>query len=273
VTFARRYKAFTLIELVIVILLVSIVAISLGGLVTQSMRGYIDAKDRNRFSQSGKWVTERVSREVREALPQSVRTGINAGVHCVEFMNIVNASTSLDLPANGLVTSFNAVGFDLTFVPGLLLAIMPINPGSVYAGAGTLGNIGAITSAGVPPGSQVTITLSAPTTFARRSPRDRFYILDSPVSFCLNDNNGELRRYSNYAVNAAQPFSAPAGATDELMGENFSASGSVFNYQPGTLSRAGLLQINFRLQSRSRNLAANEEAFEVFHEVHVRNVP
>ena len=269
----RRNGAFTLIELVIVILLVSIVAISLGGLVTQSMRGYIDAKDRNRFSQSAKWVTERISREVREALPQSVRTGVNAGVHCVEFMNILNASTSLDLPANGPVTNFNAVGFDLTFSAGMLVAIMPINPGSVYAFAGTLGNVQTITPAGVPLGSQVTITLAPAAIFSQRSPKDRFYLLDSPVSFCLNNNNGEMRRYSNYAVNAAQPFSAPAGALDELMGENFSASGAVFTYLPGSLSRAGLLQMNFRMQSRSRNLAVNEEAFEVFHEVHVRNVP
>ncbi len=63
------------------------------------------------------------------------------------------------------------------------------------------------------------------------------------------------------------------GVVSSLMGEDFSANGVVFNYQADTLSRAGLLQINFRVQNRNRSLTGNEESFEIFHEVHVRNVP
>lgn len=261
-------RGFTLIELIITIVLISILAISLSNITRESVFGYIDAKDRVRFSQSAKWVTERISREVREALPQSIRVGVSGNIHCVEFMNIVNASTYLDLPASGAVTSFNAVDFDLAFSAGLLIAIMPIDPSSIYLVSGTLGNVASITDTG----NQVNITLSGPTNFNRRSPQNRFYLLNSPVAFCLNDNNGEINRYTGHAINAAQQF-PPTGGTIELMAENYSVNGTVFNYQAGTLSRAGLLQINLQLQNRNRNLSGNSESFEVFHEVHVRNVP
>ena len=268
ITLKASNHGFTLIELVIVIMLIGILAISLSRVTQFSVLGYIDAKDRNRQSQSAKWITERVAREVREALPQSIRTNQVGNIHCVEFMNIVNASTDLDLPASGAVTSFNAVEFDLNFTPGLLVAIMPIDAAGIYSVAGTLGNVAAIADLG----AQVQITLDGPTLFSRRSPQNRFYLLDSPVSFCLDDGNGQITRYSGYAINLAQA-TPPVGGNDELMADNFTASGAVFNYQPGTLSRAGLLQMNLRAQNRNRNFAANEESFEVFHEVHIRNVP
>jgi MSHA biogenesis protein MshO len=264
----NRNQGFTLIELIIVILLTSILAISLSSATRFAVSGYIDAKDRNQLSQSAKWITERVSREVREALPQSIRTNVSGNIHCVEYMDIINGSTYTNLPASGNVSSFNAVGFDLVFSAGLLVAIMPIDANGIYSVGGTLGSVASVAVIG----SEVQINLTGPTNFARRSPQNRFYLLTTPISFCLNNANGQLTRYSNYAISLAQPM-PPAGGNAELIGENFSASGSVFNYQPGTLSRAGLLQMNFRMQNRNRSLAVNEEAFEVFHEVHVRNVP
>lgn len=264
----QTISGFTLIELIIAIMLMGILAVSLGSITTNSVYNYIDAKDRNKLSQSAKWITERVSREIREALPQSVRTNSSGGIHCVEFMNIVNASTALDIAASGSISSFNAIAFDLSFSSGLLVAIMPIDANSIYSITGVLASVASIATTG----NQSLITLSSPTQFSRRSPQNRFYLLASPVSFCLNDNTGHLNRYSGYSLNSSQQF-PPSGGNDSLMGENFSANGTVFNYQLGTLSRAGLLQMNFQLQNRDRNLSGNSESFEVFHEVHIRNVP
>ncbi len=266
--FIRQHSGFTLFELVIVIALTGILAISLSSLTQYSVSGYIDAKDRNRLSQSSKWITERVAREVREALPQSIRVNVSGNIHCVEYMDIVNASNYLNLPASGAVSNFNAVKFDIINAAGLLVAIMPIDANNIYNVSGTIASVASIVDAG----NQATINLTSATNFTRRSPQSRFYLLTTPISFCLNDNNGQVTRYSGYSIASTQP-TPPSGGTSELMAENMSANGSVFNYQPGTLSRAGLLQMNFRLQNRSRNQGANEETFEVFHEVHIRNVP
>ncbi len=268
ITKIKNHNGFSLLELVVVIILVAILGISLSRVSQLSISSYIDGKDRNRLGQSTKWLTERLSREVREALPQSLRTGSAASIHCVEFMQVVNASYYLDLPESGSVASFNAVGYDLAFSSGLLAAIMPIDSTSIYGFSGVLASVASITQAA----GQATITLTTATTFNQRSPQSRFYLLNSPVSFCLNDNNGEMTRYSSYLITSSQAF-PPAGGSASLIGEDFSANGSVFNYQTGTLSRTALLQINLRSQNRSRNLAGNSESFEIFHEVHIRNVP
>lgn len=263
-----KAKGFSLIELVIVIMLIGILAVSLTNITQFTISGYIDAKDRNQLSQSAKFVTEKIAREVREALPQSIRVNVVANTHCLEFMNIANASTSLDIPASGDVSSFNAVGFDINFTANMFVAIMPIDANSIYSIVGTLGSVASITNAG----NQALITLAGPTNFARRSPQNRFYLLNTPISYCLNTADGQLTRYDSYPITVAQQ-TPPFAGNSELVAENYLANGAVFNYQLGTLSRSSLLQINFQLQNRDRNLTATEETFQVFHEVHVRNVP
>ena len=149
---------------------------------------------------------------------------------------------------------------------------MPLQASEIYAGSGsgTLADVASVVANGLP--SQVTVTLATPSNFARRSPLGRFYLLDSPVSFCLDAASGQLSRYSNYPITLAQA-APPIGGDVVLMAENYSANGPVFNYQAGALSRANLLQMNFHLQNRSRNLGGNSESFNIFHEVHIRNVP
>ena len=261
-------QGFSLIELIIVIIILGIMGISFAKITSNSVYGYIDAKDRNQLSQSAQWVNERISREIREALPQSIRTSSNAGTHCLEFMPINNASSYLSLPT-GNISTINAVGFNLTTSAANFAAIMPIDPASIYAAPGVLGNVASITTSTTDP-NQAVVTLTAPTNFIRRSPQNRFYLLSNPVSFCLNDSNGQIMRYAEYGISAIQQ-TPPSGGSQ--IGENFSSSGIVFNYQPGSLSRSGLLQINLRLQNRNRAFSGNQESFEIFHEVHVRNVP
>jgi MSHA biogenesis protein MshO len=267
-------SGFTLLELIIVIVILGIMAFSLSGVIKTSVYGYIDAKDRNRLSQSAKWIIERISRELREALPQSVRTNDDGNDYCVEFMSIDNASSYLNLPTspNAVINSFKAVGFDLTTSSATRVAIMPISTSAVYNVTGTLGSIASISNLGGADTGKVSISLSGGPRFDRRSPTNRFYLLNDPISFCLNNSSGEITRYTDYGINAIQQL-PPLAGSDSLIGENFSLSGYVFNYQAETLTKSGLLQINLLAQNRSRNLSGNEESFNIFHEVHIRNVP
>jgi len=262
-----KMSAFSLLELIIVLVLVSILAISLSGLTRDSVSSYIDAKDRSRLGQSSKWIIEKISREVREALPQSVRVATASGYYCLEFMAIVNASSYLNLPETGSITSFNAVNYNLLSTNATFVAIMPTTTSSIYSG-GSLAALSSITQDADP--NQVIVNLNAATNFSNRSPQRRFYLLTSPISYCLNDVTGKMNRYSNYSLSANQPLPPTGGS---LVGENLSASPWVFNYLAGTLSRSGLLQINLHSQNRKRGFTGNQESIVLFQEVHVRNVP
>lgn len=258
-----------MVELVIVIVLLGILSVSFATILTRSVSGYLDAKGRNEHSQTAKWVTEVITRSVREALPQSIRTGTSGNLDCVEYVEIINASSYFNLPASGPVSSFNIVSYDLVYQPGLSVAIMPINAASIYLGNNVVSSIASIASSGP---QQSLITLTAPTNFAQRSPQNRLYILSSPITFCLNNNTGFISRHSGYGFSAGLAF-PPSSGVNEIVGENFWANGNVFNYQSGSLQRSGLLQINFVIQDRIRFPSGTSESFEVFHEVHVRNVP
>ncbi len=265
----KKQKAFSLIELVIVIVLLGILSISFSKILSQSVAGYMDARDRNDNSQAAKWIIEVISRSVREALPQSIRTASSGNQNCVEYMEIYNATTYFNLPASGIVSSFNVVTYDLAFQPNLSVAIMPVNASSIYIGNGVLTPINTVANSGL---RQALITLDNPTNFTQRSPRNRVYILTTPTSYCLNSNSGQLTKYTNYGILGNQP-SPPNTGNAELIAENFWMNGTVFNYQPGSLQRSGLLQLNFVAQNRDRYAAGQSESFEIFHEVHIRNVP
>ncbi|WP_196139765.1 prepilin-type N-terminal cleavage/methylation domain-containing protein [Aliikangiella sp. G2MR2-5] len=262
-----KHKGFTLFELIIVIVLIGILAISLGKISSVSVYSYIDAKDRNRMSHEARWIIERIAREARNAMAQSIRTGNNLGVDCVEFMPISNASISTNLPASGSISDFNAVAYNLSFQANTYVAIMPLTASSVYAINGVLAPIASVATTG----NESTITLSSPSNFTHRSPENRFLIVSRPVSFCLDTSSGQLSRYEGYNINQVQQI--PPSISGELIADNLSSGTGMFSYQPGVLSRSGILQINFRLQNSTRNLSGNSEAFEYFHEVHIRNVP
>jgi MSHA biogenesis protein MshO len=265
----KKQNAFTLIELIIVILLIGILSISFAKILTQSVSSYFDAKTRNHHSQSAKWVIEILSRSLREALPQSIRTNNSGDLYCLEYMPIVNATSYFNLPASGEVTSFNIVTYDIVFENDFSVAIMPISPASLYAGTGVVAGISSIASSGI---GQSLLTLSNPTIFSQRSPQNRVYILTTPVSYCLDNSTGNINKYINYPSTVNQQF-PPNGSTSQAIAENFWANVSVFDYQVGSLQRSALLQLNFVVQDRVRNPSGTSESVEVFHEVHIRNAP
>ncbi len=65
-------RGFTLIEMVITIILLGIVGLFLGNIAGQAMGIYVDTTAREALIQQGRFLTERMSRELREAVPNSV---------------------------------------------------------------------------------------------------------------------------------------------------------------------------------------------------------
>lgn len=264
-------RGFTLVEMVAVIVLLGVMGAATTQFISASVNIYNDTARRNDLALMGRFAVERVSREVRNALPGSVRERSQGGVQCLEFVPILAASSYLgrvsDAPP---VTTVSAVDFDYSYNAGDRVAIYTIDNNDVYApGSRALADV---SSVGAAAGDQRVITLAAANRFNNESPIQRFYMVDGPVSFCVS--NGALTRYQGYtAAGASQPVPPSSGgvllAEDIRLADKDGNPVSPFAYLAGTLHRAGTVHMNFNF---SDALVADEWV-QFSQEVSLRNSP
>ena len=107
---APRSDGFTFVELVTVIVLMSIISLAGVEIIRYTAEAYSKMLGRQTLGNTARIAIDRISRELRGALPGSTRTANN----CIEFMSINAAGNYLDLPVESSASSFQA---------------MPLNPG------------------------------------------------------------------------------------------------------------------------------------------------
>ena len=90
-------KGFTLIELVLVILVLGIVSTSVTSFIRYGAEIYQDVSGRDKQISDSRFVIERITREIRNAVPNSVRV-FKRLVACVEFIPILASSSYVDIP-------------------------------------------------------------------------------------------------------------------------------------------------------------------------------
>lgn len=292
---SKRQAGFSLIEMVIAIIVMSIIAIGLTRFINFSTEGYINTAERSQLTLSGRAVVERISKELRNALPNSIRItdvfdtgyaevdtgGLFPGDQCLEYFPMIGASTYID-PAfhpGGTTTAFDAVEFNLgiNVITGDYAVIYPRNPSELYdSSLPSPGYIAAFDDLDV--GSTLsdthTINLSAGHKYRRRSPLDRVYLVEEPVSFCVNGDN--LYRYTNYGItddqsiptNAAgncplspSPLCLPSTTPNRiLIASNLANDGfTAFDQLAATLRRNAIIQMEFNFDKDGENVTLNHE--------------
>ncbi|MHB1240416.1 MAG: PulJ/GspJ family protein [Gammaproteobacteria bacterium] len=320
-----RTSGFTLIELVIVIVVAGIIAGISAGFITSAMEGYVAQGRRATLVDTADLALTRMTRDLRQALPNSVRVADSAGntgqVRCqipgqicgIEFLHVLDGGRyRAKPPGNPLAFNQSSDTFDVLGglsnlpppsqyrtgtssaqcllgnawclviynagqpasapVPSGKSANAYLGPGSAAAGyVGNIATISAIT--GTPPDSVSfdNSDLDSPPYrwhFPFRSPQQRFYIVDTPVSYICDLSTGEVRRYTNYpigAVHAVNPAAAPLNAASSALLAN-KVSSCAFDYQPGTSTRSGLVTLTLAITDSGETVA-------LFQQVHVVNAP
>lgn len=261
-------NGYTLIELVMVIAILGVISVGLFSLVVSSMQQYLLATQRAELTASARVAIERLSRELRNALPNSVRADSTG--NCVEFRPIVTGTRYVELPTSSASNSVTAAPFPLP-AGSWSLSVMPLLTGdgsqSDMYGPAPLASAD-IAGVSAPDGDNVvTITLTAAKQFPRTSPSRRLFVIGAPVSFCITGAN-QLRRYANYGNLLSQPGVADL-SNGVLLAENLLAGDAgtpVFRYLPGTLERNAVLMADLQLQ-------AGTESLRYAHEMQIRNVP
>ena len=261
-------RGFTLVELVVVIIVVSILAVGVPTFIGQTVSTYVETTERQASFLNGKMAIERISRELRAALPVSVR--VSADNLCLEYLPIVAASRYLTLTSPDSPTALEVADFNLTLSAGTnyYAVTYPINTSDVFdVNSNTIAPIDTIIDAD-PSDGQVTVNLTLATLY-QHSPGRRFFVVSDPISYCaLGAPSGLLNRYTGYGLSATQPttFAVSGSALLSELQVNNGGPIAVFDHLPGTQHRNSIVQLRFDLLSRNENLRLD-------HEIHIRNAP
>jgi len=276
----------TLIELVIVIAIAGICVTFMGLFIVTPINAYSAQSQRATLSDAADGALRLLSRDLRSALPNSVRITASGNVTALELLATADGARYRD---NGPLTDptqwldfTQADGAFATTVPFAQLTL-PYSSNSAYLAIYNVGvpgaNAYALANVITPAGTQITIkagatpnaqlvTLSPAFQFAWGSPGKRVYLVTGPVSYLCDTAAGTLTRYSGYPITATQASSAgallAAGATAGLVAANVASCN--FTYTPGTAQRVGMATLSLQLVSGTQEV-------QLLHQVHLVNAP
>lgn len=285
-------QGFTLIEAIVVIIIASIIAAVVGTVIRLPMQGYIDSTARAELTDVADTALRRMARDVRLALPNSLRTTQVGNDHYLELLLTVTGGRYLmtdDMPTSGNVLSFTNIGSNTFDVLGQTISATEYQPG-YYIVVYNLGTTSADDPANAygstcPPscnravissvlGNTVTMTTNV---FASQSPAanssaGHFQVVQTPVTYhCAN---GALTRYWDYTIQTSQPLTTAALALgpspkSALLANNVTACSFIYSSVSVNSSKA-LLEIQLSLQSSGSN---NGGTVTLLQQVHVDNTP
>lgn len=284
---------FTLLEAIVVIAITGIIAAVVVVFMQKPVQGYFAASARLSLVDIADMALRRVARDVRLALPNTVR--VDASGMFLEFIPIKTGGRYRDDDAcfaSPGCTSFSTMGDMLSNVQvvtgtdqvsiysqynnspancalassGLYSAYCGSGVATLAsaAGAGSASNtLGFASTVFVPPGG---------------SPTRRIFIIPpSPVTYACDAATGSLWRISGYARQASQPASlaaAPlAGASSKVaLATNVTCPGIAAG-SPPRFSYAGGASQRYSLLSAWITLSSNGETVSLLHQIHVDNTP
>ena len=289
-TATRVARGFTLIELVITIAVGSVVVAFMAMFIVTPMSAYTAQTRRATLVDAADSALRFMGRDLRAALPNSVRVSASGGVTALELLAtadgaryqdsgpLSNPALALDLtapdgafattvPFTQLTLPWTSSAYFLSIynvgVPGADAYQTPPPTPNVITPAGTTITISAGATA-----NQNLVTLSPAFQFAFGSPGQRVFLVSGPVSYLCDTAAATLTRYSNYTIAGAQPASAAAlnaaGASAALVASN--VAGCQFVLSAGTAQRNALATLTLQI-------AQSGESVQLLHQVEVVNAP
>lgn len=264
---------FSLIELIVVIAVVGILSGIVAVFVRNPLEGYMAASRRAALTDTADGALVRIARDLRTALPNSVRVTQVGGAYYLEYLPIEDGGRYraeqtggatgdiLDF-TSGSDTSFDVLGPSVTANKSQYLVVYNLGlDASTDAWQG--GNRRAVTSSGAVANLAFTSTGSP---LPLESPGRRFYLVSTPVSYVCDSAAGTVRRYSGYGAPAsAQPTSFGSG-TNALLANRVKTCS--FLYDAGAGQRLGQLTLRIQLENSEGD---NAEQVSLYREVVVNN--
>ncbi len=246
----KNAAGFTLIEMITVIIIIGTLSAAISTYVKFSTEIYTNSTAREQLSTSVRFALERFSRDVRNALPNSLRLTNDDGERCLELTPIVESTTYTTIPVPPASKSniVEVIPFNEVFSRDWKIVVYPLRPEDVYDSNND--KIHDVASIDQTNADKWSITLDNSVHFAEQSPTQRLYFFDSneTVTYCLQGNT--LTR--NATLIAQDIVNADSEPPFEILA--------------ATLQRNAMVQIRLILQKNNETITFN-------HEIQVLNVP
>jgi MSHA biogenesis protein MshO len=292
---AQRAAGFTLFELIITITLLAILSGVVALFVARPIEGYFGVQRRAELTDVADTALRRVGRDVRLALPNSVRLATSGGTTYLELLLTKTGGRYRFDFDDGAVAGEDVLDFSApdsqfdTLEPLSTLAGQTITvgtcaapndrvvvhnlgiPGADAFSGDTTSPISAFTAGGGAAPNEDRIGICAK-QFPLESPGRRFQVISGPVTFeCApgavdgnGNGTGQLRRVANYTISATQPPPYGGSPITAVLANYVTAC--TIEYTALVLQARGLVAIRLTLTR------ANEPV-TLYYEAHVNNVP
>ncbi|MEX2126377.1 MAG: type II secretion system protein [Woeseia sp.] len=210
-------RGFSLIELIVALVIAGIVAAGLMLWMARPLQALQESHRQAAAVDQAERVSARLAAELPEALPNSVR--IACGGRCLEFLPVI-AFGDYRTAAPGDI-------LDLALADDRFDVLMPMPAAPQNGMQVVINNQNALPSGGfsaysedannnrssIVSGSTAQQIRISPKQFPAPSPTQRFYIVETPVSYLCQPaaSGGTMRRYAGYAMQSSQPVNVTLG--------------------------------------------------------------
>ena len=241
---SNRESGFTLIELIIVIVIIGVLAAATTTFIRFGSLIYSETTARDQLVSSARFAIERLNREIRNALPNSLR--LTSANQCLEFMPIVESTIYTEIPVfpESTANTIKVIPFAVNFDSHWQAIVYPINNDDVYTNNGKKYDVNTIDTTG----PEWVITLAEASVFTEHSPTQHMYFIEdtAKVTYCLTENT--------------------LTKNGILMAENIYNTRNPFEIMEATLQRNAMVQIHLQFEKNNEHITFNNE-------VQVLNVP
>lgn len=281
---ASRQVGFTLVELVMVIALAGLVAVMISTVMSRPMQGFVDQSRRAELVDLAGTALNRMARDIRLAVPNSVRIG---GSGELEFLRAptggrYRANLLGGIRQNPPVCDSDPCVIPVPSPPDLNEIVPAESVWMVIYSVGSPGNGNSVwsdpevladgtNSSVISPAVTVAqagndLSLSGPGIesfrFKYASPQYRFYLADSVLGYrCVGGASGRIERDEFAALNDDYAYGNASVVVDHV-----DCDKSSFTYSPSTNARSGLVTLRL-------TLTQDGETITLLQQVHVDNAP
>lgn len=228
-----RVYGFTLVETVVTIAIMGILLSIVAVFLVRPIEGYRDLSRRAALVEAAESALQRMRRDIRSALPNSVRITNTASGYALELIPVLDAArytaqqaaalNDEELDVTGTDDQFDvqhcfrntttATTASIRIVINNLATTTsnnaytaPAGPNTVITPISTAVTISS--SATCPTSGFAHVTLNPGYNFLGHSNNRRLYVVTQPLSYLCDTAGGTLTRYYNYPITATQPTTA-----------------------------------------------------------------